>query len=1068
VKTLLTTRSTAPAPRATRARVTALAASLGAMSMVLVSAPVRAETPPPERFDLGTNLNGDSCTATRQWTQGDPNIRFAGDQPYAISCRGIAAADAQGYVSTVGKPAALENCGDAATVELAGIGPAEVRRCNDKALGKQAIDLRFTLNGTTYQGAALETSVGALEAALRVIAIGGRLPNGDAAAKTTFDLKDIPAGIAAGSVGESKAITAETALSDGVAALQAGRMLDASRTLNDALRAFATADASTQIDLRLAAGLAESNLSQFELAKNHFERAEELLSASGNLPHGDVQRRQLMTYRGLDLINQHRWADAISELTRKDKSIKGTLEDPLVISRLNQEGSSSADRLQSELGDETQLTRGLIEAQRDLALSIAYLGSNRINDAAAALRNAADAARASITRISPERIVWLRTSLERQQARIDARRGDYAAALSHFDCAIDGLNAKASGQRCLFPGGLPVSDPFIYAPLLVETRLERASIAARDPAMGSDKVLDNYRSAIQSISNLSGTGYVSLASLERYFLLLTQAPASSDRDEEYFRAMQLIGEPAIAREYAQLQKVVSADAQVADLLRRRSLLERQLIRLRTEISGLADASGSDFDKLEKQRQAADGELTVINNQLISSNGIGALQDTPATIAEIRSALAPGEVYLKLSQLYSRMFGIVISKDQTTIYEVPGGLAKIDALTDTVLKSARLDETANVIRPFKVEKASELFQEITGPASKTVADAERIIYNPAGKLRQLPLAILVSDPASVKAYTGQRYKADYSMVKFVARTNETAVALSPRAFLRVRNDVKPSQAPGRFLGIGENAPPEPAPPGQAQDKMPFDCSLTYARWAGFLSSVKPISAREITLASQALGLGAPTEIIGDQFTDVNLLSGPASSELGKYQILHFATHGLPETEVNLDQCKLHLPPALLTTLAAPQPDGDVVSDGMLSFDEVAKLNLDANLVVLSACDTAAGTSAETALLAGQEGSSPALDGLVRSFIAARARAVMATFWAVPQQNENERLMETFYAQGVTKPMSASLKFAQDQMIDTRRFSHPYYWGAYFLVGDGSKMMLSQPGKMAMNERPKDHP
>lgn len=1030
----------------------ALACSLPA----LASAPALAA---PERFDLGTNANGDSCSASRLWNAGEGPVRYDADQPYLISCRGIAAADAQGYISAAGKPTTLDNCGEARTVTLAGIGPAEVRRCVDATLGKPGIDVRFTHAGVTWQGAALDPSVGALEAALRVIATGAGLPNADAAAQTSIDLVAIPAGAALPAVGDGRAITPEAALADGVAALQTGRMLDASRTLNDALRAFATADVSTRIDLRLAAGLAESNLSQFELASGHFAVAEDLLRAAPNLPRGEQQEQQLATYRGIDMINQHRWQEAIAVLTRQDAKVGG-LQDPLTLSRLNEEATTSTDSLQSQLSDESLLSRSLLEAQRNLALSVAYLGSNQLDAADGALQKAVEAARILVNRITPERIVWLRTVIERQQARLDVRRGNIGRALARFDCAISALSGGIPGGGCLFPGGQGVSDTFQNAPLLVETRLERASIASRDPSLGSDRVLANYRQAVQSLPNLQGTGYVSLAALERYFVLLTKAPQTEARDEEYFHTMQMIGEPAIAREYAQLQKVVAADEQVADLLRRRSLLERQLIRLRTQISGLGVTSGPEFEQLEQERRAADAERDTINSQLISSNGVGALEDAPATIAEVRAALAPGEAYLKLSQLYSAMFGIVITKDQTWIYEVDGGLAGTEALTDAVLGSARMDEATRTIRLFQVSKASQLFQAIAGPAAQTLAGATRIIYNPAGKLRQLPLAVMVTDPASAAAYDKQRLKGDYSKVAFVARGSETAVALSPRAFLRVRNDVAPSKAPGKFLGIGENAAPEAAAPAAAQERMPFDCSVPYATWAGYLGQIKPISSREIAIAAAALGVPNPPEIVRDAFTDVNLLSGPASPELGRYQILHFATHGLPETQVDLPQCRIHLPPALLTTLAAPTPDGQILSDGLLSFDEVAKLELDANLVVLSACDTAAGTSAQTALKAGLENASPALDGLVRSFIAARARAVMATFWAVPVLKESDDLMATFYGTGRTSAMSNSLRVAQIEMIDTRRYSHPYYWGAYFLVGDGAKTMLTQPGQMAL--------
>lgn len=1030
-----------------------------AASVPVLSASPALAAPAPERFPLGTNASGDSCSASRQWTSGDGPVRYAGDQSFVINCRDLAAADLQGYVSPAGKPATPASCGEALTTTIAGIGPAEVRRCIDATLAKPAIDIRFTHNGVAWQGAALESAAGALEASLRVIAAGDATPNSNAVAKTSFDLASVPAGLAFTSAGETKALTAEAAFADGVIALQTGRLLDASRTLNDALRAFATADISTRIDLRLAAALASSNLSQFELAASDFGVAESLLRSGKDLPRRDQQLRQLTTYRGIDYINQHRWDDAIAELTRTQAEI-GSLADPVTLSRLNEETATSSGDLRSELADQNQLTRSLLEAQRYRALSIAYLGANRIDEADAALQQAANAARVVVARYAPDNIAWLRTTIERQQARIDARRGTpggISKAIVHLECAIAALGGSVAGGGCVFPGAKPVSDTFQNAPLLADTRLELASIASRDPGISQEKVLANYREAVQSLPELTGTGYVSLAALERYFGLLTRAPHSDARDEEYFQAMQMIGEPAIAREYAQLQKVVSADAGVADLLRRRAQLDRQMIRLRNEIANLATTSGPDFERLEQERRTADAERDTINSQLQSNNRIGSLQDEPATIAQIRAALAPGEVYLKLSQLYSTMAGIAITKDQTFIYVVEGGLAKTEKLADEVLTSARLDEALRRTRPFEVSKASQLFQAITGPAAASVAGAQRIVYNPAGKLRQLPLAVLVNDPASAAEYEKQKAKGDYSKLRFVARSSDTSVALSPRAFLRVRNDVSPSKAPGKFLGLGENAAPERVSAAAAEDRMPFDCSVSYGAWSEVISRQRPISARELSLAANALGAPGAPEITQGAFTDVNLLSGPASGELGRYQVIHFATHGMPETQVELPQCKVHLPPALLTTLAAPTESGEVLSDGLLSFDEVAKLELDANLVVLSACDTAAGTSSQTALKAGLENASPALDGLVRSFIAARARAVMATFWAVPDTQETQNLMATFYGTGRAAPMGDALKVAQNQLIDTRRYSHPYYWGAYFLVGDGAKTMLSQPGQ-----------
>ena len=1026
---------------------------LAAAALAAVPLAPALAAPAPERFAIGVNSVGDTCSASRVWTAEGGPVRLASDQPFAISCRGVSAAQAQGYVSAVGKAPAPEQCGTAVTVTLAAIGPAEVRRCFDAQLARAAVDVRFTRGGRLYHGAALETSLGVLENALRVIASGTPPPPARTVTKPAVDLASLPAGPLVTATGQGGGLTAEASLTDGIASLQAGRMLDASRILNDALRQFAAADVATRVDLRLAAGLADSNLSQFGAADQHFAVAEQLLADNRALTDAAVKTQQLQVYRGLHLINQRRWPDAIAALARGRSA--GDLADPVVLSRLNQEAAQRRDSLQSTLADTGSIQRSLLEAQRNWALSVAYLAQGDMPGAERALTAAAGAARDPVREIDPERIVWMRASIERQKGRIEARKGAIELSLASFDCAISALQGTAprTPTACMFVPGRPLPDTAANAPLLVEAQLERASTASRDPGRSPADVLQSYSAAVQSLPDLAGTGTVSLSALERYFALLTQAPPTAARDEEYFRAMQTIGEPGIAREYAQLQKVVSADGEVAGLLRQRSDLERQLIRLRYEISASSGAAAADLDALEKERAEADAQLAGINAKLLESNGIGALEDQPATVASIRETLAPGEVYLKVAALNTAMFGIAIGRERTEIYQLKGSLTQVEELARGVLASARSDEEG-YIKPFAVDAAAKLYAAVTGPAAALVGGATRVVYNPAGALRQVPLAILVSDQASATAYAKQESKGDYSKVGFVGRRAESSVALSPRAFLRSRKDVAPSTAPRKFIGFGENAPPQVASTAAlGQERMPFDCALSYDAWANAVGGRAPVSAREIAIAAQALGVTGAPEIVGASFTDENLVAGDASRQLDQYQILHFATHGIPETRVQVDRCMMHLPPSLITTLVPPHPDGKIVSDGLLSFDEVARLRLNANLVVLSACDTSAGASSEIARRRGVEDATPALDGLVRSFIVANARAVLATFWRVPAIKQSDDLMAAFYGTGRIAPMAGALKTAQAALIVQPRYSHPYYWGAYFLVGDGGKMMLS---------------
>ena len=169
------------------------------------------------------------------------------------------------------------------------------------------------------------------------------------------------------------------------------------------------------------------------------------------------------------------------------------------------------------------------------------------------------------------------------------------------------------------------------------------------------------------------------------------------------------------------------------------------------------------------------------------------------------------------------------------------------------------------------------------------------------------------------------------------------------------------------------------------------------------------------------------------------------DLGDYAILHFATHGLEEGQWGCPKS----PPALVTSF------GDGNSDGLLSIDEIAQLRLDANLVVLSACDTGSGIRSEDiARLSGQEEAGSTLEGLVRAFLTANARSVLATHWQVPVDQGTPELMEDFYTSARSQDVGASLQSAQRQLMAQPKYSHPFFWGAYFIVGDARKSALAR--------------
>lgn len=152
------------------------------------------------------------------------------------------------------------------------------------------------------------------------------------------------------------------------------------------------------------------------------------------------------------------------------------------------------------------------------------------------------------------------------------------------------------------------------------------------------------------------------------------------------------------------------------------------------------------------------------------------------------------------------------------------------------------------------------------------------------------------------------------------------------------------------------------------------------------------------------------------------------ELAQYRIIHFATHGILNS-VHPELSGIVL--SLVDEKGKPQ-------DGFLRLNDIYNLKLPADLIVLSACQTALG----------KEIKGEGLVGLTRGFMYAGSRRVVASQWAVDDQATSE-LMQLFYkgmlGDKKLRP-AAALREAQISMSKNKRFANPYYWSAFTLQGE----------------------
>jgi len=197
---------------------------------------------------------------------------------------------------------------------------------------------------------------------------------------------------------------------------------------------------------------------------------------------------------------------------------------------------------------------------------------------------------------------------------------------------------------------------------------------------------------------------------------------------------------------------------------------------------------------------------------------------------------------------------------------------------------------------------------------------------------------------------------------------------------------------------------------------------------------PETADELCAVAQALGVDPATHIyLGARATESNVKRLSSDGELTKYQIVHFATHG-----ATADQESGTSEPGLLLTVPDKPSDAD---DGYLSASEVATLKLDADWVILSACNTAAGSAR----------SDEALSGLARAFFFAGARSLLVSHWVVDSTAAVKLITKT------VENLKASPKIGRAEALRRSMLSmiangkdyeaHPAFWAPFVLVGEG---------------------
>jgi len=989
-----------------------------------------------QSFRIGS---GGAALCTAQSQLQDPAFADMFDRSYAIVCRDAALPVGQLYVlrdragDPAGRLAALRSdrvaCAPVRGEAVEGLGAVEILDCR---LNSGDVAYRVYLRragNAVWVAEGLSGYDSALQLGLRSL-VADREVEGEVSIATTG--AGDPAAFARAQAGS---LDRQGALAEAYRRNNAGNYAEASEFFS--ALGQREGDAAARAEPLLNEALQKSNLGRHGEAESLFARAADMAAAD------PVTARRLRNYRTMHLLNQGKAAEALAELGRAvppvagSRSIGDLVIDRSTARRLSAE-SPGAARLRGPAGlteeDKAQILDGQAQQLRGTVLRL--LG--RDGEAAEPFNRALG----ELVAIRGGRIaatLWLRAQVHGELASLAEARGDQAEADRQHSIGIALLEHNYPGSPALWNA--------------------YGRLAAHHARMGrTDQALTLFRSIVVENAQ-AGTASPALRRiLEPYFALLAAPGAAEGSVEAMFTASQVLVRPGVAQTQAVLARELSGGSDEAARLFRQSVnLTRDIERGRIEQARLqasdspTAAGRARIDELIVSLGQWREEQVAIQARLAQFPRYRAVSNGLLGLAELRQLLRPGEAYYKMIVVGGDAYAIFVTAETARAFRIGAAPAELERQVD------RLRATISLVRdnqqltyPFDLDLAYGLYQALFGPVAGEVTAARHLIFEPDGAMLRLPPNLLIMDRAGILAYRARRAaKADddfdFRGIAWLGRERDISTAVSARAFRDVRQ-APPSRARAAYLGFGQNEPARGyiLPPGATRAPLTMQpgCTWSLAAWA------RPISAKELVTAGNAVSGGrfGRSEIVtGAAFTDTGITG---RDDLADYRILHFATHGLvmpPRPE-----CPAR--PALLTSF------GGEGSDGLLTFGEIFDLRLDADLIILSACDTAGRASAAATEEAGLgSGGEFALDGLVRAFVGAGGRMVIASHWPVPDDYDaTGRLISGLFAAPPGTGTAGALRLAQLALMDEADTSHPYYWSGFAVVGDGAAPVVRAEG------------
>ncbi len=453
--------------------------------------------------------------------------------------------------------------------------------------------------------------------------------------------------------------------------------------------------------------------------------------------------------------------------------------------------------------------------------------------------------------------------------------------------------------------------------------------------------------------------------------------------------------------------------------------------------------GSDYRRRHEERATVYAEFEKLTNELKVDpkyhNYFSIIDRHSLSVLEVQRLLHPGETVVNYLVTQARIYLWVVQPNRISMHHSSIARPTLRKMVKGLRRMVSMEDGGRLkdVPRFDVETAHELYKLLFAPTERLLGADSHVFLVPDAVLQSFPFSLLVTE-APKKAITNiEGYKA----VPWLAKKRYALTVLPSMASLQdLRGNVESSQASKSFIGFGD---PQLRDNDKGEKASFFSRIFSFKRIGANVDELSsmpelPETADELRRISEAVG-GREEDIYLQEAATETLVK---STNLMAYQNVAFATHGLLAQELeNLTE------PALVLTSPSQKTDED---DGLLSASEIAQLKLNADMIILSACNTAADGEANAA----------GLSGLAEAFFYAGSRTVLVSHWKINSEATVALITGMFEelannpdvprAEALRRSMLALMNDEKRQWWKPRRYwyAHPMFWAPFVVMGEGA--------------------